>query len=80
MDPAMHYQAKHEHDWCAWIIVLFVLWFSLFATSRVYGRFDEGLGMYPKLSTDSNLQTFLQETAHNSIMNTSFAHALTVLV
>jgi len=47
---------------------------SLFATLRVYGRFDEDLGMSPKLSPDSNLQTLLQETAHNSIMNMSFAH------
>jgi len=28
---------------------------SLFATSRVYGRFDEVLGKYPKLSSDSRL-------------------------
>ena len=53
---------------------------SLFATSRVYGRFDERLGITCKLSPDSNLQTGLQETAHNSIMNTSFARALTSLV
>jgi len=53
---------------------------SLFATSRVYGRFDEDLGISSKLSPDSNLQTLLQETAHNSIMNMSFAHALTLPV
>jgi len=57
MDHAMHYQAKHDHDWCAWKIVLWFVAVRNFA--RLYGRFDERLGMPSKLFSGlKTTQTF----------------------